>query len=220
MIEIGLTGGIGSGKSTVADLLVELGAVLIDADRIVKELQNPGTPVFDQMIERWGQAVVSSDGSLNRQAVAEIVFNNEDDLKALNAIVHPAVAEEMKQRRGAVAGTEAVVLLDIPLLVRPDGESLADQYANLSGIVVVDVDHDIAVARLVEFRGFTEQDARARMANQASREARRAVADFVIDNSGNRDTLIPQVDEAWNWMRSLPHPERSSTDGNEDHATD
>ena len=111
VIEIGLTGGIGSGKSTVADLLVERGAVLIDADRIVRELQAPGGSVFAGMVERWGEAIVSADGSLDRQAVAEIVFNDEDELKALNDLVHPAVGEEMKAQREAVLGTEAIVVL-------------------------------------------------------------------------------------------------------------
>ncbi len=206
VIEIGLTGGIGSGKSTVADLLVERGAVLIDADRIVRELQAPGGSVFAGMVERWGDAIVSSDGSLDRQAVAEIVFNDEDELKALNDLVHPAVGEEMKAQREAVLGTDAIVLLDIPLLVRADGTSDKDRYANLSGIVVVDVDTEIAVERLVELRGFSEDDARARMSNQASREDRRAVADVIIDNSGPLGDLDAQVDDAWAWMQSLSHP--------------
>ncbi|MEO0492990.1 MAG: dephospho-CoA kinase [Actinomycetota bacterium] len=204
MIEIGLTGGIGSGKSTVADLLVERGAVLIDADRIVRELQAPGGSVFAAMVERWGDDIVAEDGTLDRQAVAEIVFNDEDELTALNDLLHPAVGEEMKAQREAVEGTDAVVVLDIPLLVRADGTSDKDRYANLAGIVVVDVDTDIAVERLVGFRGFSEDDARARMANQASRADRCAVADIVIDNSGPLDDLAAQVDEAWAWMRSLP----------------
>ena len=213
VIEIGLTGGIGSGKSTVADLLVERGAVLIDADRIVRELQAPGGSVYVGMVDRWGDAIVSADGSLDRQAVAEIVFNDEDELNALNGLVHPAVGQEMKAQREAVLGTDAIVVLDIPLLVRADGTSDKDRYANLSGIVVVDVDTDVAVERLVEFRGFSEGDARARMANQASREDRRAVADVVIDNSGPFGDLHAQVDDAWAWMQSLPHraPESEAT---------
>lgn len=207
MIEIGLTGGIGSGKSTVADLLVERGAVLIDADRIVRQLQAPGGSVFAAMVERWGDTIVAADGTLDRQAVADIVFNDEDELKALNDLVHPAVGEEMKQQREAVMGTDAVVVLDIPLLVRADGTSDKDRYANLAGIVVVDVDTELAVQRLVEYRGFAADDAEARMANQASREDRRAVADVVIDNSGPLDDLVAQVDAAWEWMRSLPHPD-------------
>ncbi len=220
MIEIGLTGGIGSGKSTVADLLVERGAVLIDADRIVRELQAPGGTVFDAMVERWGDGIVAADGTLDRQAVAEIVFNDEDELKALNDLVHPAVGEAMKQQREAVMGTDAIVVLDIPLLVRADGTSDRDRYANLAGIVVVDVDTDLAVDRLVEHRGFSADDARARMANQASREDRRAVADVVIDNSGSLDDLVAQVDEAWAWMRSLPHPDPDTVTESDDETSE
>jgi dephospho-CoA kinase len=119
----------------------------------------------------------------------------------------------MKAQREAVLGTDAIVVLDIPLLVRADGTSDKDRYANLSGIVVVDVDTDIAVERLVEFRAFSEGDARARMANQASREDRRAVADVVIDNSGPFGDLDIQVDNAWAWMQSLRHrtPESEAT---------
>lgn len=207
MIEIGLTGGIGSGKSTVADALVERGAVLIDADRIVRELQEPGQPVFEAMVERWGTKIVARDGTLDRAKVAEIAFNDKDELKALNDIVHPAVGKEMVARRKAVEGTDAVVILDIPLLVRADGESIADQYANLAGIIVVDTDPEIALERLVRHRGFDEKDAKARIANQASREARRAVADRVIDNSGTLEDLEPQIRFVWSWISTLPHPD-------------
>lgn len=210
-----MTGGIGSGKSTVADGLVERGAVLIDADRIVRELQEPGAPVFDQMVERWGERIVADDGTLDRAAVADIVFNDEEQLKALNDIVHPAVGKEMARRRKRVEQTDAVVVLDIPLLVRADGESIADQYANLAGIVVVDIDPELAVERLVTGRGFTEADARARIANQATREARRAVADRVIDNSGPPAALGCQIDDVWSWARQLPHPEPASAEGPE-----
>lgn len=206
MIEIGLTGGIGSGKSTVADALVDKGAVLIDADRIVRELQEPGQPVFEAMVERWGDRIVAKDGTLDRAAVAAIAFNDEDELKALNDIVHPAVGREMVARRKAVEGTDAVVILDIPLLVRADGQSIADQYGNLAGIIVVDTDPEVAVQRLVEHRGFSEADARARIASQASREARLAVADRVIDNSGPLDDLEPQIRFVWSWIKTLPHP--------------
>ncbi len=203
MIEIGLTGGIGSGKSTVADALVARGAVLIDADRIVRDLQAPGAPVFEKMVARWGEQVVAEDGTLDRAAVAGIVFADEDELKALNDIVHPAVADEMKTRREALEDTDEIVVLDIPLLVQPDGKSIADRYANLAGIIVVDIDPELAVQRLVAHRGFAEEDARNRIANQASREDRRAVADQVIDNSGSLDDLEPQIDEVWEWVQRL-----------------
>jgi dephospho-CoA kinase len=200
VIEIGLTGGIGSGKSTVAALLVEKGAVLIDADAIVREVQEPGTPVFRAMVERFGPGIVAEDGTLDRAAVAAIVFNDPEELTALNGIVHPAVSDEMTRRREVLAETDATVLLDIPLLVE-------SKYSGLAGIIVVDVDPEVAVERLVRHRGFSEEDARARIGRQASREERLAVADFVVDNSGDLDDLRATVDRCWEWIQSLPRPE-------------
>ena len=199
MLEIGLTGGIGSGKSTVAALLVERGALLLDADAIVRELQEPGTPVFVAMVERWGDDIVAADGGLNRQAVADRAFGDADELEALNAIVHPAVADEMTRRRKALAGTDATVILDIPLLVESGHEGLG-------GVIVVDVDPDVAVGRLVTHRGFTEDDARGRIARQASREDRLARADVVIDNSGTVADLFAEVGLAWAWIEGLERP--------------
>ena len=205
MIEVALTGGIGSGKSTVADAFVDRGAVLIDADRIVRELQEPGQPVFVAMVQRWGPAVVVEDGTLNRGAVAEIAFNDADELKALGEIVHPALYSEIERRRGLHSGSDAVVILDLPLLVGADGTSIADQFGQLAGIVVVDADPELTVERLVASRGFDEADARARIANQASREARIAVADWVVDNSGDLTALDRNIDQAWEWITTLPH---------------
>jgi dephospho-CoA kinase len=198
-MEIGLTGGIGSGKSTVAALLVEKGAVLVDADAIVREVQQPGTPVLAAMAERFGPRILQPDGSLDRAAVAAIVFNDPSELEALNAIVHPAVSDEMTRRREALARTDATVILDIPLLVESG-------YGGLAGIIVVDVDPEVAVRRLVEGRGFSEDDARARIARQVSRDERLAAADFVIDNSGDLDRLRDEVDRCWAWICSLPRP--------------
>lgn len=201
MYEFGLTGGIGSGKSTVAAGLVERGAALIDADAIVRELQAPGAPVFEAMVDHFGDRIAAADGSLDRQAVADIVFNDEAELKALNDMVHPAVVEEMKARRATLEATEQIVITDIPLLVRAEGEqSPREEYKRLLGIIVVDCDPEIAVQRLVEGRGFDEADARARLANQASRQDRLAVADHVIDNSGDLAALDPQLDRCWEWM--------------------
>ncbi len=199
MLEIGLTGGIGSGKSTVAALLVERGAELLDADAIVRELQEPGTPVFSAMVARWGDDIVAADGGLDRQTVADRVFGDADELAALNAIVHPAVADEMTRRREALAGTNVTLILDIPLLVESGHEGLG-------GIIVVDVDPEVAVQRLVAYRGFTEDDARVRIARQASREDRRAKADMVVDNSGSLAELEAQVDRVQSWIDTLDRP--------------
>lgn len=205
MKQIALTGGIGSGKSTVASAFVERGAEMIDADRIVRELQEPGRPVFEAMVQRWGPGIVADDGTLNRRAVAEVVFNDGDELDALSGIVHPALYAEIDRRRKGFAGSDAVVILDLPLLVGADGTSVADQFGKLAGIVVVDADTELAVRRLVAKRGFDEADARARIANQAGREERLAVADWVIDNSGDLAALERSIDQAWEWITTLPH---------------
>ena len=185
--------------------LVERGAVLIDADEIVRDLQQPGKPVFDAIVARWGPTVVAADGTLDRAAVAAVVFNDADELSALNAIVHPAVGEEMVKRRAAVAEQSpgAVVVLDIPLLVRPGAEPISERYRGLAGIVVVDADPEVAVRRLVAQRGLSTDDARARIANQASRESRLEVADFVIDNDGTVAELEPQIDACYRWAAAL-----------------
>jgi dephospho-CoA kinase len=196
---IGLTGGIGSGKSTASVLLAERGALVIDADAITREMQQPGHAVFDAMVERFGPRIVGSDGRLDRPAVAGIVFADEKAKKDLEAIVHPAVGAEMLNRMQAVADTDRVVIYDVPLLV----ESARRGYG---AVIVVDVDPEIAIRRLVEHRGMDEHDARARVANQASREERLAIADRVIDNSGTMDDLRRQVDEVWEWIETLPHP--------------
>jgi len=197
VIVVGLTGGIGSGKSTVSALLAERGAVVIDADAITKELQRPGQPVLASIVERFGDGVLTDAGELDRPALAAIVFSDPEALKDLNGLVHPAVGAEIARRMEAERETDHVVVLDIPLLVE------GGRY-KVGGLLVVDVDTDVAVDRLVRFRGFQADDARARMARQATREERRAKADRVIDNSGDLEHLRRQVDQAWAWMRSLP----------------
>jgi len=199
VLEIGLTGGIGSGKSTVSAALARRGAVVVDADAIVRQVQQPGTPVFLAMVERFGAAIVAPDGSLDRPAVAAKVFGDPEALAALNGIVHPAVVEEMTRQREVHVDTDFTLLLDIPLLVE-------SRYAGLGGIIVVDVDPELAVERLVRFRGFGEEDARNRMARQASRDERLAAADFVVDNSGSLEDLEARLDECWAWITSLPRP--------------
>ena len=196
MAEFGLTGGIGSGKSSVAERLVALGAGLVDADATVKALQRPGEAVFDAMVAHFGPEIVGGDGELDRPAIAAIVFSDEDQLKALNKIVHPAVRTSMQKQRDDLAQTHQVVILDIPLLV--EGSSA---YADLAGVIVVDVPIETAVERLIEFRGFDEADARARISSQVSREERTKMADFVVDNSGDLEALDGQVTECWAWIQ-------------------
>ncbi len=197
MILVGLTGGIGSGKSTVSGLLQARGAVIIDADAIVREVQQPGSPVLAELAQKFGSDVLAADGSLDRQAVANIVFADPDALKALNAIVHPAVGREMNERLIAQRTSNNVVILDIPLLTENPREGL-------QGRIVVDIPVELQVQRLTTFRGFDEADARARISRQATRQERLDQADFVVDNSGGLEDLIPQIDLLWTWLMSLP----------------
>ncbi|MBC8195342.1 MAG: dephospho-CoA kinase [Acidimicrobiia bacterium] len=196
MLEIGLTGGIGSGKSTVATMLADRGAVVLDSDSLVRELQVPGTPVFEAMVAHWGDKILAADGTLDRGALAAIVFEDPAELKALTDIVHPAHAIEMERRRSAYEGSDAILVFDIPLLVEVGR-------GGFDGIVVVDLDPEIALERLVAVRGLDEADARSRMANQASRNERLKKADFVVDNAGSMDDLIAEVNRCWEWITTL-----------------
>jgi dephospho-CoA kinase len=197
MLLVGLTGGIGSGKSTVATMLAARGAVIVDADAITRSVQVPGHQVFEQMVERFGPSIVAADGTLDRPAVAAVVFTDPDAKRDLEAIVHPAVGAVMIERLQAEAGTDHVVVYDVPLLVEA-------RKVDYGAVVVVDVDPEVAVRRLVEQRGMDEADARNRIANQVSRAERRAVADRVIDNSGSLDDLRRQVDDVWAWLLAQP----------------
>lgn len=195
-LEIGLTGGIGSGKSTVSAGLVKRGAVLVDADAIVRDLQKPGKPVFKKMVERWGEKIITNEGELDRQAVADIVFKDAEELAALNEIVHPLVREEIaNQREKYIKGNDPIIL-DIPLLIESG-------YENLSGIIVVDLHTEEAVERLVKYRGFSREDALNRISSQVDREERLSKADFVIDNNGDLDSLENEIDKAWSWIKGL-----------------
>ena len=196
MILIGLTGGIGSGKSEVARLLTALGAEVIDADQIVRELQQPGAEVYHAMIKMLGQEIVSPDKSLDRGKIAGQVFADESLLKKLNELIHPIVRRVMNERVESFRNTDKVVVLDIPLLVE-------NPRPGLDGVLVVDLDTQIAIQRLVEQRQMKLEDAQARVAKQATREQRRAIAGHVIDNSGDRQALDASVDRAWVWIRSL-----------------
>lgn len=197
MILIGLTGGIGSGKSTVSALLAEHGAVIIDADAITRQLQQAGQPLLQELADRFGANILTESGELDRPALAAVVFSDADALKDLNKIVHPAVAKEMDRQMNEVRDSDKVVVLDIPLLAENPREGL-------SGVIVVDVPVDLAVERLVQFRSMTEADARARIEKQASREKRLEIADQVIDNSGDMASLKKRVNDVWQWAQSLP----------------
>ncbi len=196
MILIGLTGGIGCGKSEVSRLLADRGAIIVDADLIVRELQQPGGEIFNKIVEMFGPSVVAEDGSLNRGAVANEVFKDKEVLKKLNELIHPVVRRVMNERVKSYSDTSKIVVLDIPLLVENPREGL-------DGVVVVDLDPEIAVARIVDQRKMNIDDARARVANQSSREQRKAIANFLIDNSGDRKALDLQVDAAWSWITAL-----------------
>ncbi len=193
---IGLTGGIGSGKSTVSTILSNAGFSIIDADAITRELQQPGQRVLQQIVDEFGKGILLPTGELDRPALAQVVFTNPMRLRALNKIVHPAVGNEIAQRIEAARELEPLVILDVPLLV----ESGRD---DLSLLVVVDIDPDIAVKRLVEQRGFTPTDARARIENQVDRTTRINHADVVIDNNGSRKELNIQCDALIHRLKSL-----------------
>ena len=194
MLLVGLTGGIGAGKSTVSALLRGYGAVIVDADVIARDLQQPGSPVLAQMAERFGDDIIEADGSLDRAAVAATVFGDDEAAKQaladLNAIVHPAMQAEIERQIAACAHTDKIVVLDFPLL----GENPRD---DIAATIVVDVPEEIAVRRLVAFRGMDEADARKRIASQISRQDRRKLATHVVDNSGDLDHLRRQVDAVW-----------------------
>jgi dephospho-CoA kinase len=198
VLVIGLTGGIGSGKSTVSAMLAAKGAVVVDADAIVRDVQGPGTPVFAAMVERFGSGIVAADGTLDRERVADLVFDDPDALADLNAIVHPAVGAEIARRMHELADTDRVVVLDVPLMVE------SRNACPVAGLLVVDVDPEVALQRVVEQRGMRAEDVRARMARQATRQQRLARADRVIDNGGTLDDLRTQVDDAWAWITALP----------------
>ena len=187
---VGLTGGIGSGKSTVLSLLEKRGATVIDADAIVHDLQRPGTEVFAKMVEAFGDGIVAANGTLDRKKVASIVFSDAEKLKQLNGIVHPEVGREVLERLER-AGEGGIVVIDIPLLTE---NTRAER--GLQKVIVVDVSPATQVARAVA-RGADAADVEARMASQASREERLALADHVVNNEGSLEALSDQVDQLW-----------------------
>jgi dephospho-CoA kinase len=194
MTRAGLTGGIGSGKSTVSALLSSYGAVIIDSDRIAREVVEPGTPGLAAVVAAFGPGILLPDGALDRPALGSVVFADPDRLRALNAIVHPLVRDRSAQLEAA-AGPDVLVIHDVPLLAE---NGLAPLY---DSVIVVDASPETQLDRLVRLRGMSEDEARARMAAQASRQDRLAIADFVIDNDGPLDALEPQVRKAWEALR-------------------
>ena len=199
---IGLTGAIGSGKSSVSALFARKGAIIIDGDGIAKQLQQKGSPTLQKLVDEFGDILLES-GELDRAKVAQMVFGDADMLKRLNAIMHPAISVEILRQIELNMATDNVVVLDMPLLVENPRDGM-------SGLVVVDVDPEVAISRLVQFRNMNEEDARRRMANQASREDRLKVADRVIDNSGKPEDLTAQVDDVWDWFATLPNAQQGA----------
>ncbi|MFC8528616.1 dephospho-CoA kinase [Nocardia sp. NPDC057227] len=196
MLRIGLTGGMGAGKSTVARILTELGGVLIDSDAIAREVVAPGTEGLAALVERFGEGILAADGSLDRPALAGIAFASDESRTALNGIVHPLVGKRTAELFAA-APADAVVVQDVPLLV----ENNIAPMTNL--VLVVHAPAELRLRRLVEFRGVDEADARARIASQATDEQRRAAADVWLDNSGEPEALEPVVRALWS-ERLLP----------------
>jgi dephospho-CoA kinase len=190
VLSVGLTGGIGAGKSEVSRLLVECGAVLIDADRIAREVVAPGTPGLAAVVDAFGEEVLAPDGGLDRPRLGSVVFADPDRLAVLNSIVHPLVGARSRELESAAA-EDAVVVHDVPLLAENGLAPLYDL------VVVVDASPETQLDRLVRLRGMTEADARARMAAQASREKRLAVADVVLDNDVPLPELERRVRELW-----------------------
>jgi dephospho-CoA kinase len=191
-LHVGLTGGIGAGKSTVARLLAERGAIVLDADFAARAVVEPGTEGLAEVVEAFGPEVLRADGSLDRAAVASVVFGDEERRKRLNAIVHPRVRAWMAER-AAAAPEGSVVVQDIPLLVEGGPAALA----LFDFVIVVDADDDTRITRLVRDRGMTEAEARARIAAQAPRAERNAAADRLIDNSGAPEKLTEAVADLW-----------------------
>jgi dephospho-CoA kinase len=192
MLKVGLTGGIGSGKSAVSAGLAEHGAVVVDADAIAREVVEPGTPGLAAVVAEFGEEVLTPEGRLDRARLGEVVFADPDRLARLNAIVHPLVGERSAElmERASASGAE-VVVYDVPLLVENDLAGLYDL------VVVVDAPDATRVERVAADRGMPREQVWARIRNQADREARLAVADLVVDNSGTREDLRARVADLW-----------------------
>lgn len=195
MLKVGLTGGIGSGKSTVSALLASHGAVVIDYDQLARDAVESGSAALRLIAERFGSQVIAADGALDRPALGAIVFADPAALGDLNAITHPAI-RQLAESRERSAGADAIVVHDNPLLVEMGAHELCDV------VVVVDIPVELQVERLIATRGMSEADAGARIAAQASRERRTGAADLVIDNTGSPDELVRTVGGLWDELVS------------------
>ena len=195
MLLIALTGGIASGKSLVSQRLAELGAVLVDADVLAREVVEPGAPALSTIVEVFGPSILRADGGLDRAALGAIVFADPASLATLNSITHPAIWARAKELFDAAAAADpnAIVVYDVPLLVEASGK----RPLRFDRVVVIEAPVDTRVERMVEQRGMTREEALARIQSQATDEQRRAAADDVIDNSGTREETLRQVDELW-----------------------
>jgi dephospho-CoA kinase len=193
---VGLSGGIGAGKSTVRARLADRGAETIDVDLLTRELQEPGEPFYEQIVRRWGTDVVTDDGRLDREALGQIVFSDREQLAALTMMAAPITEQEIVRRASAHLGTNTVVVVEAALYLRP--------MYGMAGLIVVDVPTEVAVHRLVRFRAMEEDDARKRIAAQLPREARLEHAGFVVENAGPPEDLEPFIDAAWRWIAELP----------------
>jgi dephospho-CoA kinase len=191
MLLVGLTGGIGSGKSTVAELLARRGAVIVDADEVARSVVEPGEPALAELVERFGPGILGPDGRLDRPALAAIAFASDENRAVLDSVTHPAIGAEFS-RRIERAPVGAVVVCDVPLLV----ESATGRSRPYERVIVVEAPRELRLRRL-EARGVNRADAERRMNAQATDEQRRAVATYVIDNGGDLDALTQQVDRVW-----------------------
>lgn len=199
MIAVGCTGGIGSGKSSFVALLAARGAVVVDADAIARHALDPGTPGHGAVVRRFGDAVLAGDGTVDRGALARVVFGDPAARAALEAIVHPVVRREVAAELEARRGSDEVVVVELPLLVETGGR---DAYG-LDGVIVVDAPVDLALDRLVRLRGLEPEDAHRRVAAQIDPGERLRAADFVVVNVGTTDELAQMADEAWRWLARL-----------------
>lgn len=194
MKRLGLTGGIGAGKSTVSSMLGQLGAVIIDADAISRELMSAGSVLLGQVVEAFGPQILTEAGELNRPALARLIFADEDQRRVLNSMVHPAVrarSQELAEAAAAEPGFSGIIVEDIPLLTE------TGQASRFDGVILVEADRQLRLDRLMQGRGMSLAEAQARMDAQASDEQRRAIASWVIDNSGSLEETHRQVEDLW-----------------------